>query len=110
MKGMTKHDLRDKLAIHAPFVSSEWFEPKMPNPRPEDSWEDLQTGFKYANENAARRDKEAVPHNAAKKEQLEWDKQWRIERTLQWPWAWSDAVISRRDTNQKSKAPVNEPK
>ena len=73
--GMT---LRDYFAAHAPAEPQPWFEPVTP-PRPEaigpvvDGWPANYQAIEF------------------------WEKEYRKQRYIQWPYAWADAQIEERE-------------
>jgi hypothetical protein len=75
----------------APATPPDWFKPIMPCERPADSYRALNTDVVFsslADARAAgfcRDDLADMSHD----KQMEWDRQYQIERLIQWPMAWA---------------------
>ncbi len=106
--GMT---LRDYFIAHAPSEPQPWFEPRMPMPRPQrpqrpidltaEEKMDLEGWGDYYGTEALitpRAVAYGTASDAVEKEQRAWDAQATIERFIQWPAAWADAMLKARSS------------
>jgi hypothetical protein len=73
-------NLRDYFAAHAPFRPADWFKPKMPAPRPKAQFEERLGVERAINQN----------------ELDDFDKEFRRQKDLQWPYAWADYMLEAR--------------
>ena len=91
---------------HAPAEPQPWFDPVMPEPRPEDRWADKSApdGPYFDIRKAALHYKSKTLYaenlrNYAEDAQNQWDEKWKNEfakqRYLQWPAAWADEMVKR---------------
>lgn len=87
--GMT---LRDYFAAHAPEKPQKWFTPTMP-PKPDPIWPCSLTSQHI--EGCHCQESEAMPENW--QERHDYGLMAECERLLQWPYAWADAMLARRE-------------
>ena len=89
--------VRDYYIARAPVEPQPWFIPHMENPRPTPLWksDDGKWTFltRYAAEKECGDNFSDVNWEAA---QI-WDKEFAKQRLLQWPRAWADEMLKRRD-------------
>jgi hypothetical protein len=80
--------LRDYFAAHAPRDWPEWYQPTMP-PRPAIEW-----GHDHPHEPRCRSSYDCIAINL---DELEaYDRERRRQFSLQWPYAWADAMLAER--------------
>lgn len=81
----------DQFAVHAPPVP-DWFEPEMPEPRPESRYSETERDF----------DRSPKLVNAA--EVYAWDLEFVRQKLIQWPYAWAGMQLKEHE-RRKARSP-----
>ncbi len=101
--------LRDYFIAHAPAEPQSWFEPVMPSAYPADppfssltkedqkDWRDEKMDW-APEQCSAELIAYAKAREQARKSRINWTKDIERERYLQWPFAWADAMLARRES------------